>query len=70
VSDKMTLPQAISYLKAHGFLVKGYGFPESESAAEPSGLAETYRVLQGDYDTGMVQPHQLIEVAEQIRRQH
>jgi hypothetical protein len=66
---KMTISEAINYLEANGFLVKGYGFPETESIESDQSVAEQYRVLQGDFDTGMIAPQQLIEVAERIKGQ-
>lgn len=66
---KMNISDAIDFLEAKGFLVKGYGFPESESIGDTGSqaIAEQYRVIQGDYDTGMIMPHQLLEVAEQVK---
>lgn len=64
---KMTISEAINYLEAKGFLVKGYGFPETESIDSDQSYAEQYRVLQGDYDTGMILPRQLIDVAEKMK---
>lgn len=63
----MTVGQAIHFLQAKGFLVKGYGFPESDTLHDAESLAEHYRVLQGDYDTGMIAPMQLLEVAQSMR---
>ncbi|TCP59076.1 hypothetical protein EV586_101275 [Tumebacillus sp. BK434] len=64
---KMTISEAINYLEAKGFLVKGYGYPETDPVDSSSSAAEQYRVLQGDYDTGMIAPQQLIEVAERMK---
>jgi len=64
----MNIEQAISFLQAHGFLVKGYGYPEADSGT--SGYADNYRVIQGDFDTGMIEPHQLVDVACHIRQDH
>jgi hypothetical protein len=66
---KMTISEAINCLKAKGFLVKGYGFSGTESMESDQSAAEQYRVLQGDFDTGMIAPQQLIEVAERIKGQ-
>lgn len=57
---------AIHFLQARGFLVKGYGYPESDDGGDSS-IAEHYRVLQGDFDTGMIAPHQLVEVVQRIK---
>ena len=57
---------AIHFLEARGFRVKGYGYPESDSGGESS-VAEQYRVLQGDFDTGMIAPQQLVEVVQRIK---
>ena len=65
---KMNIQQAIDFLEQHGFMVRAYGFPESDTADSGSMIADNYRVLQGDYDTGLIAPHQIIEVAEQIRK--
>ncbi|MFD2171137.1 hypothetical protein [Tumebacillus lipolyticus] len=63
---KMTISEAINYLEAKGFLVKGYGMPESE-LTDARTASEQYRVLQGDFDTGMILPRQLVEVAQRIK---
>ncbi|MCX7568882.1 hypothetical protein OS242_02765 [Tumebacillus sp. DT12] len=65
---KMNIQRAIDFLEQHGFMVRAYGFPESDTSDSDSMIAESYRVLQGDYDTGMIAPLQIIEVAEQIRK--
>ena len=57
---------AIHFLEARGFRVKGYGYPESDFGGESS-VAEQYRVLQGDFDTGMIAPQQLVEVVQRIK---
>ncbi|ASS75440.1 hypothetical protein CIG75_10945 [Tumebacillus algifaecis] len=64
---KMTISEAIDYLEAKGFMVKGYDFPEGESSAGEPACAKQYRVLQGDYDTGMLVSSQLIEVATRMK---
>ncbi|PWK06622.1 hypothetical protein [Tumebacillus permanentifrigoris] len=61
--------QAINYLQAKGFLVKGYGYPESESHHSGESIADQYRVLQGDYDTGMIAPMELMQVVEQLQQE-
>ncbi|KEO83743.1 hypothetical protein [Tumebacillus flagellatus] len=63
---KMNINKAIHYLEAKGFLVKGYGYPESDHLHSAQSFADQYRVLQGDYDTGMISPLQLVEVAEKM----
>jgi len=64
----MNIQQAIDFLEQHGFMVRAYGYPESDTADSGSMIAESYRVLQGDYDTGLIAPHQILEVANQIRK--
>jgi hypothetical protein len=66
----MTIQQAIDFLEGRGFMVRGYGYPESLVADDTGGVAETYRVLQGDFDTGMIDPFQIVKVAERIRENH
>ncbi|MBL0387962.1 hypothetical protein JJB07_15075 [Tumebacillus sp. ITR2] len=67
METKMTIGQAINYLEAKGFLVKGYGYPESDHLHSAQSFADQYRVLQGDYDTGMIAPMQLVDVATQMQ---
>ncbi|HEU4964648.1 MAG TPA: hypothetical protein VFV52_12450 [Bacilli bacterium] len=69
---KLNISEAIDYLESKGFLVKAYGFPEGETASDGSAslISNQYRVIQGDYDTGMLYPHQLVEVAEQVKGRH
>ncbi|MGZ4032402.1 MAG: hypothetical protein ACXVP2_09625 [Tumebacillaceae bacterium] len=62
------IQQAINFLEAHGFNVRGYGYPEHDFGGDH--LAENYRVLQGDFDTGMIAPQQLVNMADQIRETH
>lgn len=66
----MTINEAVHFLKSKGFLVRGYGFPETESMESNQSLAESYRVIQGDFDTGMIAPLQLVEVAQRIKGVH
>jgi hypothetical protein len=66
----MTIHDAIHFLEAKGFLVKSYGFPETESMERDPSIAETYRVIQGDFDTGMINPTQLLEVATRMQGGH
>ncbi len=66
----MTINDAIHFLEAKGFLVRGYGFPETESMENDQSQAESYRVIQGDFDTGVIQPQQLLEVAKRIKGTH
>jgi len=66
----MTINEAIHFLEAKGFLVRAYGFPETESMESDQSQAESYRVIQGDFDTGMIAPLQLVAVAERIRGVH
>ena len=65
--SNMTIDDAIHFLQARGFLVKGYGFPESDIGGDAT-YAESYRVIQGDFDTGMIEPLQLIDVAKHIKQ--
>lgn len=65
----MTINEAIDFLEGRGFLVKGYGFPESDTGGARN-MAESYRVIQGDFDTGMIEPQKLIDVARHIKQLH
>jgi hypothetical protein len=61
------IQQAINFLEARGFMVRGYGYPEHDFGGDHP--AENYRVLQGDFDTGMIEPQQLVNMADQMRSQ-
>jgi hypothetical protein len=67
---KMKVQQAIDYLEGRGFMVRGYGYPESMVADDTGGIADSYRVLQGDFDTGMIDPLQILDMANRMREKH
>jgi hypothetical protein len=69
METQLKIGQAIHYLQAKGFLVKGYGYPESESHHSGESIADQYRVLQGDFDTGMIAPTELVQVVKQLQQE-